>query len=409
MLIQKQDFQITIFPIEETVSKGDPAEFLISIIPLNGYHSEVSLSVSGLPSGMNYQLSPTHGIPPFSSSLTIYTGSQSEANEEYELTVIGMGPDLVHSVHAKLIISDQPRFELSVSPNSDTINIPGSAQFSIDVRSINQFNGIVNLSLENIPDGVTHVFSTSSERAPFRTFLSIYASETATPGNNELTLIGTSGDLHDSLQIRLLLKREAPLLCDFTLSISPTEYSISAGRTANFSIAVDTIHCFQSEVSLSINGLPPGASYSFSRQFFVPPGSSTLSITTLPSTASGMYLMTIIGRGPDKEHTCQATLNVQHPPEGIYAYPNPANPQQESVKIHFSVDEYSPVTIRILDVSGNTVCTLIEELWFNPNQPHEVEWSGRNENSDMVANGVYFLVITLPNNKRKIAPFAILR
>ena len=66
-------------------------------------------------------------------------------------------------------------------------------------------------------------------------------------------------------------------------------------------------------------------------------------------------------------------------------YPNPFNPE---TVIKFSLREDSWVTLRIYNVLGQVVITLVDEQ--KPAGEHTVTWNGKNSQSLDVASGVYF-------------------
>jgi len=67
-------------------------------------------------------------------------------------------------------------------------------------------------------------------------------------------------------------------------------------------------------------------------------------------------------------------------------YPNPFNP---STTIAFEVRNRTRVTLRIYNVAGQRVRTLIDDVRA-PGVTHTVEWDGRNTHGQAVATGVYF-------------------
>ncbi|RKY54995.1 MAG: hypothetical protein DRP89_04140, partial [Candidatus Neomarinimicrobiota bacterium] len=70
-------------------------------------------------------------------------------------------------------------------------------------------------------------------------------------------------------------------------------------------------------------------------------------------------------------------------------YPNPFNP---TTNIRFNIPENAHVTLRIIDLRGNLVTTLIDgELQQNQ---YEVTWNGKDANNRIVGNGVYFYQLT---------------
>lgn len=72
-------------------------------------------------------------------------------------------------------------------------------------------------------------------------------------------------------------------------------------------------------------------------------------------------------------------------------YPNPFNP---STSIRFDVAARSHVTLRVYDVSGALVRTLVD----GPAEAgsHVVEWNGRNDQGSPASSGVYFYRLTAP-------------
>jgi uncharacterized protein (TIGR03118 family) len=74
---------------------------------------------------------------------------------------------------------------------------------------------------------------------------------------------------------------------DFSVSVSPTSATVTAGASSNFTINTSPMNGFNSAVSLSCSGLPTGAKCMFSTQSYTPGGSTTpmLTITTTARSA----------------------------------------------------------------------------------------------------------------------------
>ncbi len=66
-------------------------------------------------------------------------------------------------------------------------------------------------------------------------------------------------------------------------------------------------------------------------------------------------------------------------------YPNPFNPE---TSIKFSLSEDSRVTLKVFNLLGQVVNTLVDENM--PAGEHAILWNGKNERSEDVASGVYF-------------------
>ncbi len=71
-------------------------------------------------------------------------------------------------------------------------------------------------------------------------------------------------------------------------------------------------------------------------------------------------------------------------------YPNPFNPE---TYIDFTIPNEAEVSLRIYNVKGQLVKTLVQERMSPGN--HTIRWDGRNESGEKVSSGVYFYRLTL--------------
>ncbi|MCK5405999.1 MAG: T9SS type A sorting domain-containing protein, partial [Candidatus Krumholzibacteria bacterium] len=68
-------------------------------------------------------------------------------------------------------------------------------------------------------------------------------------------------------------------------------------------------------------------------------------------------------------------------------YPNPFNP---TTTIHYSIAESGRVTLRVYNVAGKLVRTLVDEEQSPETAYRAVTWDGRNQDGHAVSSGVYF-------------------
>jgi len=83
---------------------------------------------------------------------------------------------------------------------------------------------------------------------------------------------------------------------DYNLTLTTSSsVSVAAGNTATYGLGINAVNGFSSALSLSVSGLPAGATPSFAPNPMTT--SSTLSVSTTSSTAAGTYPLTITSSG----------------------------------------------------------------------------------------------------------------
>ncbi|MEP0824099.1 MAG: hypothetical protein HRF40_01285, partial [Nitrososphaera sp.] len=122
-IVNTADFTLSATPGTLTVQQGSTGSTTIKIDALNGYSNIVSLSATGLPSGVTYAFIPSSGKPTFSSTLTLST-SQSAATGTFTVTINGAGADgKTRTTTLTLTIPKQTTYQLAVAVK-DQFNAP---------------------------------------------------------------------------------------------------------------------------------------------------------------------------------------------------------------------------------------------------------------------------------------------
>jgi N-acetylmuramoyl-L-alanine amidase len=96
---------------------------------------------------------------------------------------------------------------------------------------------------------------------------------------------------------------------DFSLSVSPTSRTVTRGNSTTYTVAINRSGGFAAQVSLSVTGLPAGATSTFSPNPAA--GSSTLSVRTSSSTPRGTYALTVSGTNGSLTRTAAMSLQVK--------------------------------------------------------------------------------------------------
>lgn len=101
----------------------------------------------------------------------------------------------------------------------------------------------------------------------------------------------------------------APPTPDYTLSASPPSQAVPVGSSTSYSVTINRTGGFSGAVSLSVSGLPAGATASFSPNPATA-NSSTLTVNTASTTPAATSTLTITGASGSLSHTTSVTLQV---------------------------------------------------------------------------------------------------
>ncbi|HEV2989661.1 MAG TPA: hypothetical protein VG759_14555 [Candidatus Angelobacter sp.] len=200
------NFSLSASPTSLTVTQGSSGSTTIKETPSGGFTGSVTLSASGLPSGVtaSFGTNPTTGtsVLTFTASATATTGTST-------VTITGTSGSLTHTTTVSLTVSATatPNFSLSASPASLTVKQGTSGTSTITETPSGGFTGSVTLSASGLPSGVTAAFGTNPTTST--SVLTFTASTTATVGTSTVTITGTSGSLTHTTTISLTITSAA--------------------------------------------------------------------------------------------------------------------------------------------------------------------------------------------------------
>ncbi len=280
-----------------------------------------------------------------------------------------------------------PDFALSASPPSQTVVQGSGTSYTVTVTPSGGFAGSVSLSVGGLPAGATASFSPNPTTTT--SALSV-ATTAATPtGTYPLTITGTSGALTHSTTVTLVVT--APPTPDFSLSGSPTSQTVVQGSGTSYAVTVTPSGGFSGSVSLSVSGLPAGASGAFSPNPTT--STSTLSVTTSAATPTGSYALTVTGTSGALTRSTTVTL--------VVTGPNPdfslsASPPSQTI----SPGASTTYTVTINPISGFTgpVDLTVSGL---PN------WSGASFSPTPAISSSVLTVSTSPNRKTPLGTYTL--
>jgi hypothetical protein len=213
----------------------------------------------------------------------------------------------IRSDVAALIAAAQPDFSIDAAPSSQSVVQGGSADFSVAVTRTGGFRDPVTLSVTGVPAATTATFAPNPADS---STLTLATSSTTPAGTYPLTISGTAGAATHSASVTLVVNQPPPPPSpDFLLSAAPASQSILRGGTASYAVSIAPSGGFTDAVTLSVSGLPVGATASFSPN----PTSttSTLSVRTTTTAKTGTYTLSISGTAGALTRTTTVTLQVR--------------------------------------------------------------------------------------------------
>jgi hypothetical protein len=294
------NFSLSASPSSVSITQGTSGTSTITITPENSFTGNVTLSASGLPSGVTASFNP--GKTTTTSALTL-TASRTAAIGTVTVTVTGSSGSLTNQSRITLNVNPTGNYALSASPGSLSIVQGTKGTSTITVSPQSGFNGSVSLSATGLPSGVTASFNPASTTST--SSLTLTASSTAPTGTVTVTITGNSGNLSNTTTVSLTVIA-AP---NYTLSASPNSLTMMQGGSGTSTITVTPQNGFTGNVSLSATGLPTGVTASFNP-------ASTASTTTLTLTANstattGTATVTVTGTSGNLSKTTTISLTVR--------------------------------------------------------------------------------------------------
>jgi uncharacterized membrane protein len=307
------DFMVTASPASVSMNQGSSTSTTVSLTPTGGFNSAISLSASGLPSGVTASFSPSSIAAPGSGSSTLTISASSVAAAgTFSLTVTATGGGVTHTTMVSVTITavQPPDFTLSLSPSSTSVTQGSSVTTSVSISALGGFNSSVSFSASGLPSGVTASFSPASVGAPGSSTLSLTASSTAATGAASVTITATGGGITHTATLSLTVN--AAQTADFTVMAAPSSLSLAQGTSGSSTITTNVTGGFNSAVSLSVSGLPTGVTASFSSTSIAAPGSgsSTLTITAGATATTGTTNVTVTATGGGVTHTAVISLTI---------------------------------------------------------------------------------------------------
>ncbi len=291
--------------------QGAHAAVNLNVAGANGFNAPVTLSASGLPSGVSASFLPASFAAPGSgASVVTFTGTTTASLGNHTVTITATGGGIKGTETLVVTVTPMPVFALSAGAPSVSVGQGATATVNLTVTAATGFNANVTLSASGLPSGVTASFLPQVVAAPGSgtSVLTLAASAGATIGNHTITITATGGGVTKTTPVVVTVT--APP--GFTLGESAATATIARGSGANLNVTVTETGGFDAPVTVSVSGLPAGVAAAFSSasvsgtKFTVP-----LRLTVASNAIVGSYTLTITAAGGGTTHTVTYALKVK--------------------------------------------------------------------------------------------------
>lgn len=349
----KPMFNIVLSNPAVIVKQGDGTTTTLTLLREGGYSGNPNLTIYNLTSGLTASFSNN---PLVSSSVLTLSASLTTKLRSGSFYVMATDGLLAASVNVNFTVqasTPAQSFSLTGAPTTLSLTQGSTVSSVLTVNKQGGFAGNVTLSANELPSGVTASFATNPTNNT--SILTLSANSTAVTGNSIVVVDGVSGTLSGSLSLNLTVNQSTTPNF-FTLSASPPALIIPQSLYSSTSISVNGSSGFNSNVTLSVAGLPAGVS-----AVFTPSTTTTQSLLTLnvgSSVAAGIYALNVNGTAdstPILTSSTQVTLTV-----------NPSNTNGGSITPGTSENWSGYVAAASLTSPTTNSCSSVEGTFVVP-------------------------------------------
>ncbi|MBI4851523.1 MAG: SMP-30/gluconolactonase/LRE family protein [Acidobacteria bacterium] len=209
-----------------------------------------------------------------------------------------------------------PGFSIDLDPINQSVSVGMSAQFTVNVISIQGFSQSVSLSATSANNQISAQFSNSSVTPGNSTMLTLNTTSTISPGDYPINIVGRAGSITVT-QTATLSVVSGGTAGDFSLSLQPSSQMINAGSSTSFNIGVQAINGFADPINLNATISPNNSNVTslITSPIISPGATTTITINTTTSTPEGTYNITLTGISGQITRTANVTVSVIGAPD----------------------------------------------------------------------------------------------
>jgi hypothetical protein len=284
-------FTLGASPSSLSLNQGSSGTSTVSLTNLYGFTGAVTLTATGLPSGVTAGFSPSSISGSATGTLTL-TAAPTAAAGNYTVTVTGTSGSLTATKSITLTVVSNPILtSIVVSPSTASVVYGATQQFA--ATGDDQFGNVL---------ATQPTFTWTASGGGAISSVGLYKS--SVPGGPYMVTV-TSGSTSGTASVSVT---------SFALTATPAAVSVNQGTSGTTSIGLTNIGGFNGIVTLAVSGLPFGVTASFSPGSISGSTPSTLTLAASPTATAGTYQVTVTGSSGSLVVTTTATLIVASNP-----------------------------------------------------------------------------------------------
>lgn len=277
-----------------SLTSGGTGTVTINITRGGSFSGTVSLSVSGLPTGVTSSFTPPTLDATSTSAVLTLTAAPTAQAAVATLTVSATGSGVTPQSAPVQLVVTQPAIALAATPTALTIGAGLTGLTTISIGRSAGFTGAVTLALDNPPAGITATFNTSPTTAN-SSVVTLLVGSGVTPGTYPVSIKGTAPGAQDKL-VSVSLSVTAALPIGFSATVDPVEMELPAGKgwSGNGIVTVQRLNGFTGPVTVSVAPLVQGGAFGVSPSVIPATETATNIIgLSLDAAAPGVYSTTV--------------------------------------------------------------------------------------------------------------------
>jgi uncharacterized membrane protein len=313
-------FTVTV-PAAVTVQAGQNATVPATVSVNGGFNWPVTLSVSGVPTGVNATFSqPLLPAPGSGTSLLQFAANFTAAGGAYNVTVTATSGGYVSTTSIILTVNALT-LNCSLMTDPSKVSLPIGQASNVRVTCPapqGKLPASLALAVSGQPSGVTASFSQPAlTPGTGVSALTIIAGNSAAAGSYTLAITAANGAFSKTINLPLTLATPP----GFAITAANTSLSLNQGAAAQVQVVVAHTGSFNSPVTLGLSGLPLGITGTFAPAQFSAPGDGTslLTLQTAGYTPPGKYTIAVVGVGGSLRNTLPLVVTVNSAPTFDFA------------------------------------------------------------------------------------------